>query len=1187
MTRWMKYSLVACGIIFLLLLSSMLIVPWQIKKQGIAWIDTETNRTLSIEKVYFNPFTLTVELNGLNLSEQNNKSPFISFERLMLSISSRSLIDWALILDRVELGTFHINLEQFDKQEFNFSDFTRLGGDKPPQTVKETEEPLHFSLNNIVLSEGSIDFTDHTSLRKTPHTIRQLNISVPFIGNIPYLTDEYVEPLLSLLLNGSEIRAEGHLKPFHESIETSLTLLLDEIDLAFYAYHFPLPLPIEVKSGEIDAVIDLTYRISLAEQPKLLLGGEMALTELDLRHKDESPLFRMPIMILDLDWAEIFQQDINLFSLDFYQPEVFISRDRQGIWNFDPFLPAPSEPSENIEPENEPSGLLLLTSESVEIHDGKVHFSDELPPGGFNDEIEQINLRLLQLSTHPEQTTETFFALRTGSGLTLSIHSDLQITPLLGQADFQVNSIPLAPYYPYLAEQIISPIKGNLDLGGRVHFDAKGNVRLEQGGLDLTKIKVPFTGEDLFELETLSVDGISADLSTQQLEIREIALKDGDLKASLLADGSPSPLGLLHQEQESEPEDSSSLDEPAEETDPWQLRIGSIATNNLNIRFSDRTREGVPEVRLHQIDFALKNLTVPESQQSPFSLSFRIAEKGTFAIDGTVAHTPLHLKATSSLKNLELADYNGFLPDNLNLALASGKLFTTLGIELNEHAEGLTGNFQGELALNSLSVLDPLDQSEMLAWETLQLSKIDGEIAPLKFHVRDIALSDYSAKIQITPDGRINLQNVTSEQPEEEQAEELADEPATEFTDEENGTQPDIRIETVTLQGGTVAFTDRHLATPFSTTMYKLGGRISGLSSDSGMLADVDLRGQLENHSPLKISGNINPLQENLYTDIKMSFEDIDLSPMSTYSGTYLGYMIEKGKLHLNLKYLIEEQKIDASNQVFIDQFTFGEKVESEQATSLPVPLAVALLKDSNGEIHLDVPVSGDLNDPDFSVAGAVFTILKNLLIKAATSPFALLGSLLGGDEDFTNITFESGLTSLSASSEQKLRKLAQILSDRPGLQLEISGFVDQENDPEGYRKEQLRQNMLAAKSAELAKQEIELPADEPLEIAHEEYSTYLLRVYKDATFPRPRNFIGMLKKLPDSEMEKLLLSNIIVGENELQELAKQRAMATRDALTATNEELRARIFLKKTDIYQAPKEKGIPSRVEFGMGAK
>ena len=442
------------------------------------------------------------------------------------------------------------------------------------------------------------------------------------------------------------------------------------------------------------------------------------------------------------------------------------------------------------------------------------------------------------------------------------------------------------------------------------------------------------------------------------------------------------------------------------------------------------------------------------------------------------------------------------------------------------------------------------------------------------------------AKIEINPEGKVNLANLTTT---EVNAESIDEEQQNKTANLEIATEPnpqsqplDIRIETLTLQGGTVSFTDNQLQNTFNTTMYNLGGRVTGLTSDDEMRADVDLRGQLENHSPLTISGKVNPLSTDLFADITLSFKDIDLTPMTPYSGTYVGYEIDKGKLYLDLNYHIEHQQISATNKVMIDQFTFGDAIDSDQATSLPVPLAIALLKDNSNEIHLDIPVSGDLNDPDFSIGGVILTVLKNLLVKAATSPFALLGSMLGGDEDFTGINFASGITTIDAEQLQKLSTLATMLAKRPALTLEISGFADRKLDPEGYRTSKLKRMLLEAK----LKDGNTSKGNTTPTINPEEYHGLLLAVYKKAEFPRPRNFIGMLVKLPDTEMEKLLLSHIRAGEERLQELAKKRTMAVRDALVAADESIKPRLFLTQKDIYQLPK-KGAVSRVEFNISSK
>jgi hypothetical protein len=265
--------------------------------------------------------------------------------------------------------------------------------------------------------------------------------------------------------------------------------------------------------------------------------------------------------------------------------------------------------------------------------------------------------------------------------------------------------------------------------------------------------------------------------------------------------------------------------------------------------------------------------------------------------------------------------------------------------------------------------------------------------------------------------------------------------------------------------------------------------------------------------------------------------------------------------------------------------------VESEEATGLPVKLAVALLKDRNGEIHLDIPVYGDLQDPQFSIAGVVWTIIKNLLVKAATSPFALLGAIFGGgDEDFSSIDFDYGSARLNQEEQDKLQRMAEALLDRPGLDVEVSGFVDPDNDPEGYRKEQLSTEVRRLKYLDLVEDK-NLPEgvnEDDVEVSTEEYADYLWQVYREKDFPKPRNFIGMTKKLPAGEMEKLIYTHTEVSEEALGKLAQARALAVQNFLTEDGQLPKERIFLKEPDITAAPDEETANrARVELGASVQ
>lgn len=386
-----------------------------------------------------------------------------------------------------------------------------------------------------------------------------------------------------------------------------------------------------------------------------------------------------------------------------------------------------------------------------------------------------------------------------------------------------------------------------------------------------------------------------------------------------------------------------------------------------------------------------------------------------------------------------------------------------------------------------------------------------------------------------------------------------------------------------------MAFTDLHLPQPFATTFYHLGGRVSGLSSDDQKFADVDLRGNLENHSPLQITGRINPLRDDLLVDLKIAFSDIELPGISPYSGTYLGYRVDRGKLFLDLKYLIEKKQLKSENKVFIDQFTFGDKVDSPQATNLPVRLAVALLKDRKGEIHLDLPVTGRTDDPQFSIWKVVWQVVKNVFTKAATSPLSLLSSMFGGGSDLSSVAFAPGASTLPQAEADKLQKLAKALGERPGIRLEVSGFIDREKDPEGYRVELLKKKMRTEKFLQLAKEKRVTAGQtaDSMEIRAEEYSKLLKAVYEKEKFPKPRTVIGTLKSLPDEEMTKLILTHTTVGDDQLRALAHDRCAAVTAFLVKEGKLPQESVFEKSGNIFAPAKEGGNGARVEFGVATK
>jgi hypothetical protein len=360
--------------------------------------------------------------------------------------------------------------------------------------------------------------------------------------------------------------------------------------------------------------------------------------------------------------------------------------------------------------------------------------------------------------------------------------------------------------------------------------------------------------------------------------------------------------------------------------------------------------------------------------------------------------------------------------------------------------------------------------------------------------------TDFYARVTIYPDGSMNLQNIIGKNKEQE----VPPPRGSSGTGQEPA--KDITIGLITLQGGRIDFADNHIQPNYSMNMVEIGGRISGLSPEEVKTAEVDLRGRLGSGAPLEIKGKINPLSKDLLIDLNVKLNDIELGPLTPYSGKFVGYTIEKGKLSMDLQYLIVKRKLESQNRIFFDQLTLGNRVESPEATK-PQHLAISLLKDPKGQIRLDLPVGGSLDDPKFSVFSVVLQIIGNLLLKAATSPFALLGAVFGGGEQLDSLEFDYGSADVKGPNENKVNTLIKIMQERPGISLDIEGHVDLEKDKEELRQLTFNWKIKAQKLKELVKQGQSAVSLDDVKIEPPEYRSISRWLTKKRNFPNPRIF--------------------------------------------------------------------------------
>jgi uncharacterized protein involved in outer membrane biogenesis len=599
-----------------------------------------------------------------------------------------------------------------------------------------------------------------------------------------------------------------------------------------------------------------------------------------------------------------------------------------------------------------------------------------------------------------------------------------------------------------------------------------------------------------------------------------------------------------------------------------------------SVHLEDHTLQRPVITNLAAITLSLDNFSTAAGKQGQLQLLATVNKSGHVTIKGSVGINPVQASLALDIQRVDVLPLQPYFTRQLNLLVSKAQVSTRGALQLNRATDGtLKGGFKGNLSLDDVATVDKVNADDFLRWKSLYIGGINARLNPFSLSIEQIALNDFFARIIVNPDGRINLQNIAA-----------ASEPAaasgaaTPAPAPNAGKITPIKIGKVTLQGGEVKFSDNYIKPNYSADLANLGGIVAGLSSDASTTASVDLRGEV-NQAPLNIAGQVNPLTGNLFLDLKANVSGMELSPFSPYSGKYVGYGIEEGKLSFEVNYHVADHVLKAENHLTLDQLTFGEKVESPSATHLPVQLAVALLRDRNGVIDINLPIGGSLDDPQFSVGGILVQVIVNLVTKAVTAPFALIGSLFGGGETLSWMDFDPGLYTVNAAGQEKLKTLAKALNDRPGLKLEIVGYADQATDAEGMRRASIERKVRAIKVKRLADQG--QPTDlEHVDITPQEYPDLLTRVYKAEKFPKPRNLIGFEKSLPVPEMEKLMMANAQISDEDLAALANQRAQSTQDWLVKNGQVPSQRIFIVSGKLSEGKEgqEKASPSRVEFSL---
>jgi uncharacterized protein involved in outer membrane biogenesis len=1190
-SRWKKilYGLIILFAVFTLV--GFFVLPPILKSILTKKLSENLHRQVTIDRIKINPYTLSITTRGLMVKDRASAEPFVSCDEIFLNVQSFSALRMALILKEIRLTKPYIRVTRNQDMSYNFSDL--LEKKESPSPEKTKPKPLRFSLNNITIENGSIDLSDEP--KRTNHKVRELAIGIPFLSNIPSYVERFVQPHFSAKINDTLYTLQGKTKPFADSLETSVDINIKDLDIPYYLAYAPMKMNFKVVSAYLDTQAKISFIETKDKKPTLTVTGDVSLKKIAIDDSRNKPLFRLPLLAVSIAPSEPLSKIIHLSKISIQSPELEIRRDEKGVLNAQSLLPQEGEPKPAPK-KTDDSSPLALDIDEIQLAGGKISFYDLSRSKPFKTLLGPVEMKVDHFSNAKDKKSAYALSLKTEAKETIRIEGEFSMDPLGSEGMVEVKSVPLKKYAPYYRDSILFEIQdGRLDLSTRYRYaQGKKEPEVYLSGisflLNALRFKRAEENEDFLKIPNISIKNTDMDVTKKEVKIGSFFTQKGEIFVKRLGNGEIDLLKLTPPPPTpaaAPPKGGKAEEKPKETEKPWLISLKQMSVDNYTIRVEDRTPSEPVTIAVENLKLRGDNISTAKNSKGKLSLSLLLNKKGTISAAATVGIDPLLADLKMDLKGIEIVPLQSYFTDKVKITVTGGAISTAgnLSFTSTEKKE-INATFKGEASLANFSSIDKTNGEDLLKLESLSITDLNVGYAPLSVDIKGISLTNYYARVLVNSEGKINLQEIMkTEEPKTAATSTPSQQEKTVSSPKEKEASKNIKIGEITLQEGKIDVSDKSVKPEFSMNLTEMGGRISGLSSEENTTADVDIRAKLNDYAPIEITGKINPLREDLFVDIKARIKDFDLSPATPYSGKYAGYTIEKGKLSFDLKYLIVKRKLESQNNIFLDQFTFGDKVESPQATKLPVKLAIALLKDRKGEIKLDLPVTGSLDDPKFSVWGVILKILLNLISKAATSPFSLLGAVFGGGEELSYIEFDYGSLAISEPNMKKISTVTKALYDRPSLKMDIEGHVDLEKDKDGLRQYLFDRKLKAQKLNEMVKKgQPGVPVDE-VKIEKQEYEKYLKMAYKEEKFPKPKNILGMAKDIPAPEMEKLMLTHIEVKEGDLRTLASQRSMKVKDAILKSGQVEPERVFiLEPKSLAPQKKEKIKDSRVDFKL---
>ncbi|KVZ81898.1 DUF748 domain-containing protein [Burkholderia ubonensis] len=1226
---------IGLGVLIFLVLFGLLgffAAPPLIRHIAEQQLSRQLDRPATIQRIVLNPYTLNLEADGIHLGERGGQGDFIDIGKLVVRPSWTSLFRGAPIVNEIRVDAPRFHVVRYDAQRFNFTDLI----EKFSTPSKPEGKPTHFSVSNIQINDGRIDFDDR--LLNEKHVVDNWTLGIPYIATLPSKTDIFVQPKLHMRFDGSPIAIEGRTKPFAQSRESEIALKFDKLDVPQLISYVPAKLPVAVTSGLLSSNLKLNFVMSGAT-PALRVSGTVDLNDAKVTSAASEPLFAARGVHVAAAGLEPLRNALHFDEIRVDQPVVDLARDRQGVLNVEKLAAHPAAAPNAKAPSAAPgvavpaaasaaqaaSGAaapvetktppLDLTIRHFAIDGGTINLDDSVPATPITLSLTKLAATLdgftLQGNTPAKYTLSTSLA----RGGDVKAEGAFSVAARQADTKLSVDALALPALQPYLGEAMRARVlDGTLGATlnakadwGKTPLDAQ--VADSEVSLKSLKLATPDAKAPAIVLPDASAKIAKVDLATRTAQIASVDASGLALDVTRLKDGTIDLAALASAEQKALP--ARTVARKAQAAAPsWHYRIDVLNVKDAAANYTDLSTPRPVKLAIKPLALSVQKISDDLTKPLPVELKATLNRKGSLNVSGDVTAQPLKLGLKIDGNRLDAAAFEPYFGSALNATVASALLNANGNLAFAQANGATRASYRGDAALVDVRMLDKATSDPFAGWRSLALSNLKATYDEKGTDVdaARVTFSNFYGRVLLDAQGRLNLRDIVAKESGPAQSltrdtskgepapaaasavvaqQALAPAAASASTVVKAAPPPQnpvrVHFGEFVLQNGRVNYTDNFIKPNYTANLVAIKGTIGAFGTDSTASAPVDVAANLAGNGPITIKGTVNPLIAKPALDLTATAHDIELTNLTPYSAKYAGYPITKGKLNVDLHYQLANDQLSANNHIFIDQLTFGDHVENDTATKLPVKLAISLLKNSRGEIDVSLPVSGSLSNPEFSVGGLIWRAVLNLIAKAVTSPFTLLAHAFGGGgEELGYVEFAPGSDELADAQQKKLDTVVKMLNEKASIRLDLIGRVDPDKDTPGLRETYVDRLVRQQKLKDVVGQGESIdPRSVKVEPA--EYHTYLTRAYKAADFKKPRNLVGLQKTLPDDDMRKALAEHAPVDEGSLRTLAQARAQSVRQYLEGKIDSSRMFIVAPKLDA-KGIEDKGATTRVDFGL---